>query len=70
MNDYGVSVCYSVVLISLRVYAGMLLAGFILRNIPVVTDAVYIDVRWSASLRNIALGVILVKAGLELDEKV
>lgn len=48
----------------------MLLAGFILRNIPVVTDAVYIDVRWSASLRNIALAVILVKAGLELDGKV
>ncbi|XP_016323691.1 mitochondrial sodium/hydrogen exchanger 9B2 isoform X3 [Sinocyclocheilus anshuiensis] len=48
---------------------GMLLAGFILRNIPVVTDAVYVDVRWSASLKNIALGVILVKAGLELDGK-
>ncbi|XP_051559988.1 sodium/hydrogen exchanger 9B2-like [Myxocyprinus asiaticus] len=48
---------------------GMLLAGFILRNIPVVTDAVYIDVRWSASLRNIALAIILVKAGLELDSK-
>ncbi|XP_051993823.1 sodium/hydrogen exchanger 9B2-like isoform X2 [Xyrauchen texanus] len=48
---------------------GMLLAGFILRNIPVVTDAVYIDVRWSASLRNIALAIILVKAGLELDGK-
>ncbi|KAI7810680.1 putative mitochondrial sodium/hydrogen exchanger 9B2 [Triplophysa rosa] len=48
---------------------GMLLAGFFLRNIPVVTDAVYIDVRWSASLRNVALAVILVKAGLELDGK-
>ncbi|XP_077102539.1 sodium/hydrogen exchanger 9B2 [Siphateles boraxobius] len=48
---------------------GMLLAGFTLRNIPVVTDAVYIDVRWSASMRNIALGVILVKAGLQLDGK-
>ncbi|KAK9981285.1 hypothetical protein ABG768_000838 [Culter alburnus] len=48
---------------------GMLLAGFILRNIPVVTDAVYIDIRWSSSLRNIALGVILVKAGLQLDGK-
>ncbi|TRY82929.1 hypothetical protein DNTS_027924 [Danionella cerebrum] len=48
---------------------GMLLAGFTLRNIPVVTDAIYIDIRWSASLRNIALGVILVKAGLELDGK-
>ncbi len=57
-------------LFSLHVSAGMLLAGFILRNIPVVTDAVYIDVRWSGSLRNIALAVILVKAGLELDGKV
>ncbi|XP_020352644.1 sodium/hydrogen exchanger 9B2 [Oncorhynchus kisutch] len=46
---------------------GMLLTGFLLRNIPVVTDAVYIDFRWSASLRNIALAVILVRAGLGLD---
>lgn len=62
--------CYSVLLFSLCVSTGMLLAGFILRNIPVVTDAVYIDIRWSSSLRNIALGVILVKAGLQLDGKV
>ncbi|KAG5848356.1 hypothetical protein ANANG_G00097620 [Anguilla anguilla] len=46
---------------------GMLLAGFTLRNIPVVTDAVYIDFRWSASLRNIALAIILARAGLGLD---
>ncbi|XP_068613105.1 sodium/hydrogen exchanger 9B2 [Brachionichthys hirsutus] len=46
---------------------GMLLMGFLLRNIPVVTDGVYIDFRWSASLRNIALAVILVRAGLGLD---
>ncbi|KAG9259623.1 sodium/hydrogen exchanger 9B2 [Astyanax mexicanus] len=46
---------------------GMLLAGVLLRNIPVVTEAVYIDYRWSASLRNIALAVILVRAGLGLD---
>ncbi|XP_055765976.1 sodium/hydrogen exchanger 9B2-like isoform X1 [Salvelinus fontinalis] len=46
---------------------GMLLSGFLLRNIPVVTDAVYIDNRWSASLRNIALAVILARAGLGLD---
>ncbi|KAJ8335838.1 hypothetical protein SKAU_G00391800 [Synaphobranchus kaupii] len=46
---------------------GMLLAGFALRNIPVVTDAVYINFRWSASLRNIALAIILARAGLGLD---
>ncbi|XP_027874104.1 sodium/hydrogen exchanger 9B2 isoform X1 [Xiphophorus couchianus] len=48
---------------------GMLLMGFLLRNIPVVTDSVYINFRWSASLRNIALAVILARAGLGLDPK-
>ncbi|KAJ3615213.1 hypothetical protein NHX12_018781 [Muraenolepis orangiensis] len=46
---------------------GMLLMGFTLRNIPVVTDMVYIKFRWSAGLRNIALAVILARAGLGLD---
>lgn len=46
---------------------GMMLMGFLLRNIPVVKDAVYIDFRWSSSLRNIALAVILARAGLGLD---
>uniref|UniRef100_A0A671WV32 Cation/H+ exchanger transmembrane domain-containing protein n=1 Tax=Sparus aurata TaxID=8175 RepID=A0A671WV32_SPAAU len=46
---------------------GMLLMGFLLRNIPVVSDGVKIDFRWSASLRNIALAVILTRAGLGLD---
>ncbi|KAM3864956.1 sodium/hydrogen exchanger 9B2-like [Diretmus argenteus] len=46
---------------------GMLLMGFLLRNVPVITEAVYIDFRWSASLRNIALAVILARAGLGLD---
>ncbi|XP_051801515.1 LOW QUALITY PROTEIN: sodium/hydrogen exchanger 9B2 [Acanthochromis polyacanthus] len=46
---------------------GMLLMGFLLRNIPVVTDGVYIEYKWSASLRNIALAVILARAGLGLD---
>ncbi|XP_054897115.1 sodium/hydrogen exchanger 9B2 [Poeciliopsis prolifica] len=48
---------------------GMLLMGFLLRNIPVVTDSVYINFRWSAALRNIALAVILARAGLGLDPK-
>uniref|UniRef100_A0A4W5JPY8 Cation/H+ exchanger transmembrane domain-containing protein n=1 Tax=Hucho hucho TaxID=62062 RepID=A0A4W5JPY8_9TELE len=55
---------------SLSFSTGMLLTGFLLRNIPVVTDAVYIDFRWSASLRNIALAVILARAGLGLDGSV
>uniref|UniRef100_A0AAY4C4C1 Cation/H+ exchanger transmembrane domain-containing protein n=1 Tax=Denticeps clupeoides TaxID=299321 RepID=A0AAY4C4C1_9TELE len=46
---------------------GMLLAGVLLRNIPEVTEAIYIDTRWSASLRNIALVVFLSRAGLGLD---
>ncbi|KAM3857458.1 sodium/hydrogen exchanger 9B2 [Diretmus argenteus] len=46
---------------------GMLLAGLVLRNVPYVTDAVYIDTHWSAALRNIALAVILTRAGLGLD---
>lgn len=44
--------------------------GFLLRNIPVVSDGVKIDFRWSASLRNIALAVILTRAGLGLDPTV
>ncbi|CAJ1052284.1 sodium/hydrogen exchanger 9B2 isoform X1 [Xyrichtys novacula] len=46
---------------------GMLLMGFMLKNIPVIKDGVYINYKWSASLRNIALAVILARAGLGLD---
>lgn len=49
------------------VATGMLLAGLILRNVPYITSAVYIDSRWSAALRNIALAIILTRAGLGLD---
>ncbi|KAF6372520.1 solute carrier family 9 member B2 [Rhinolophus ferrumequinum] len=48
---------------------GMLLAGFLLRNIPVISDNVQIRHKWSSSLRSIALSVILVRAGLGLDSK-
>ncbi|KAG7486625.1 hypothetical protein JOB18_035069 [Solea senegalensis] len=46
---------------------GMLLMGFMLRNTPVITTGVNINIRWSSSLRNIALAVILARAGLGLD---
>lgn len=44
--------------------------GILLKNIPVVTRWVFIDYRWSASLRNIALAIILARAGLGLDPTV
>lgn len=48
----------------------MLIAGFCMRNIPVINVAKDIDPAWSSALRSIALTVILVKAGLELDASV
>ncbi|XP_035280605.1 sodium/hydrogen exchanger 9B2-like isoform X1 [Anguilla anguilla] len=46
---------------------GMLLTGLVLRNVPYVTNGIYIHQSWSAALRNIALAVILTRAGLGLD---
>ncbi|XP_060102969.1 sodium/hydrogen exchanger 9B2-like [Heteronotia binoei] len=46
---------------------GMLFAGFLIRNIPVISDLVHINVKWSSNLRNIALSIILALAGLGLD---
>ncbi|XP_053559477.1 sodium/hydrogen exchanger 9B2 [Bombina bombina] len=48
---------------------GMLLAGFLIRNIPFVSDQIQITYKWSAALRNIALAIILTRAGLGLDAK-
>ncbi|XP_063166381.1 sodium/hydrogen exchanger 9B2 [Candoia aspera] len=48
---------------------GMLLVGFLLRNIPLICDIVQINVKWGASLRSIALSIILARAGLGLDPK-
>ncbi|XP_054846395.1 sodium/hydrogen exchanger 9B2-like [Eublepharis macularius] len=46
---------------------GMLFAGFLIRNIPVTSDLVKINVKWSANVRNMALSIILALAGLGLD---
>ncbi|XP_064877248.1 sodium/hydrogen exchanger 9B2-like [Oncorhynchus nerka] len=43
------------------------LAGLVLRNVPYVTEAVHIEQTWSAALRNIALAIILTRAGLGLN---
>lgn len=46
---------------------GMLIVGFLLRNVPGIDVAKHIDKQWSATLRSIALVVILIRSGLELD---
>ncbi|XP_028396139.1 sodium/hydrogen exchanger 9B2-like [Dendronephthya gigantea] len=46
---------------------GMLLAGLLLTNIEAINVVQHIDKSWSVSLRNIALVVILLRSGLELD---
>ena len=46
---------------------GMLLAGLLLTNIQAINVVQHIHQSWSVSLRNIALVVILLRSGLELD---
>ena len=46
---------------------GMLLAGLLLTNIQAINIADDIHKSWSVGLRNIALVVILLRSGLELD---
>lgn len=48
---------------------GMMIGGFLLRNIPVVGIAGDISPVWSSTLRNIALVIILLRGGLALDAK-
>lgn len=60
---------YVVSLIRLPPLLGMLIAGFLLRNVPRINVAGDIDPRWSSVLRNVALTVILTRAGLGLDGK-
>ena len=45
----------------------MLIVGCLLRNVPRVNVAADIDHTWSGALRNIALVIILTRAGLGLD---
>ncbi|KFO25876.1 Sodium/hydrogen exchanger-like domain-containing protein 1, partial [Fukomys damarensis] len=46
---------------------GMLLAGFIIRNIPSISKHVRVPRKWSSTLRSTALTIILIRAGLGLD---
>lgn len=46
---------------------GMLIIGFLLRNVQDINIAKDIDAGWSSALRQIALAVILLRSGLGLD---
>ncbi|KAM4834377.1 sodium/hydrogen exchanger 9B1 isoform 2-T2 [Thomomys bottae] len=46
---------------------GMLLAGFLIRNIPYISAYVHVKTSWSSTLRITALTIILMRAGLGLD---
>ncbi|XP_012412079.1 sodium/hydrogen exchanger 9B2 [Trichechus manatus latirostris] len=50
-------------------FLGGTLAGFLIRNIPVISDNVQIEHEWSSSVRSIYLSIILVYAGLQLDSE-
>ncbi|XP_048189502.1 sodium/hydrogen exchanger 9B1 [Perognathus longimembris pacificus] len=46
---------------------GMLLAGFLIRNLPYINKYVHVQTTWSSTLRITALTIILMRAGLGLD---
>ncbi len=48
---------------------GMILAGFILRNVSAVDFANDISPPWSSTLRNVALAIVLIRGGLALNPK-
>ena len=52
---------------SLPALLGMLIVGFLLRNVKQINIAKDIDDTWSSNLRQIALAVILLRSGLGLD---
>jgi len=58
---------YAVTFINMPPLLGMLITGFLLKNIPVVKDHIDFDSQWSSALRSIALLVILTRAGIGLD---
>ncbi|XP_038060272.1 sodium/hydrogen exchanger 9B2-like [Patiria miniata] len=71
---YVLTICcilggFLVKLVRLPPLLGMLIVGFILRNVPRINIAVDIDKEWSSGLRSVALVVILMQAGLGLDAK-
>jgi hypothetical protein len=54
-------------LLKLPPLTGMLIAGCILRNVPSVNFAADISRKWSSTIRNITLVVVLIRGGLSLN---
>lgn len=48
---------------------GMILAGFVLRNVPGIDFARHISNVWSSNIRNVALIIVLTRGGLSMDLK-
>lgn len=48
---------------------GMIIAGFVLQNVPGIDFARHISNPWSATIRNVALVIILTRGGLSMDFK-
>jgi NhaP-type Na+/H+ and K+/H+ antiporter len=67
LGGYLASIVSHIPCVMLPSLFGMLLVGFVLRNVPGIDVAKDIDKQWSATLRSIALVVILIRSGLELD---
>ncbi|OQV26214.1 Mitochondrial sodium/hydrogen exchanger 9B2 [Hypsibius exemplaris] len=59
---------YLVERIKLAPLLGMLIVGCFMRNVPPLDFTKYVDKTWSSSIRNLALTVILTRAGLGLDQ--
>ena len=48
---------------------GMILAGFVLRNVPGIDFARHISNTWGSNIRNTALIIVLIRGGLSMDFK-
>ncbi|CAN8005414.1 unnamed protein product [Ixodes pacificus] len=57
-------------LVRLPPLLGMLITGFILRNVDAINVVRHIDPSWASDLRSMALILILIRAGLGLDATV
>lgn len=57
-------------LIKLPMLVGMMIVGFVLRNAPYINVANAIPEHWAGNIRNCALCLILLRAGLEVDSDV
>ena len=46
---------------------GMLIVGILMKNVPYIDFAKYLDDSWASALRSVSLTIILLRAGLGLD---